>query len=632
MKQNTTIAAIWLKTIDESQHQQNAPERLVFELGAGLFKKMRQSKSGDLHIIFLQDGGASQLSTQLKKILERFQISFELWNFSSQGRDIRGFQFKELMLSAYQRQAEYLICFADGAADCLQEFSKKYQDGLQGASAISCFYRSPSALNPGRLFNYLANIFASLSCGLNIKDVKADGITLYRVGKFVDSYDDMLFDLSDDQFYFWDLLQKAAYHRLSIEFNGPNLLATPNSDIKLNTSFFIGSLRKFLTYFFLKKTTLKRNKSKLNPRTVHIEKLAFSQEEPAQAPKKEIAKVAEKDRKLEKKKKLAPVDPGKKLIKLEHENPDHSNIMVVNWCLTNICNYKCTYCPDSLHNGTRKGPSLDLVKNFFQKVKVAQPDKKVFFEFTGGEVTYYKQFPELIRYIKESGGYVGILSNGARKIDFWEKHHEFIDHICLSFHSEQGDPEHFFNVASYICQRITTHVNIMMKPENFDTCYELARRLARECQLSIAMQPLLENMDGALFDYTDYQKKILDEQILFWSPDPQFKMLPEHKPFIARGAMKGRYQDGNEKVFSTPELISKDLNQWAGWECSIGVENLVVDLEGNIIRGWCNVGGNIGNVTDADFQLPQKPITCNKKYCNCGQDIMASKVKAVARA
>ncbi len=36
--------------------------------------------------------------------------------------------------------------------------------------------------------------------------------------------------------------------------------------------------------------------------------------------------------------------------------------------------------------------------------------------------------------------------------------------------------------------------------------------------------------------------------------------------------------------------------------------------------------------SDPELQLPQTPILCDKKFCNCGQDIMATKVKSIRSA
>ena len=57
-----------------------------------------------------------------------------------------------------------------------------------------------------------------------------------------------------------------------------------------------------------------------------------------------------------------------KYFKLEHSNPSHKDWFVVNWCLGNTCNFACSYCPSGLHDGSKRWPDPQLIKNFIAKV------------------------------------------------------------------------------------------------------------------------------------------------------------------------------------------------------------------------------------------------------------------------
>src|SRR5215207_2003766 len=104
--------------------------------------------------------------------------------------------------------------------------------------------------------------------------------------------------------------------------------------------------------------------------------------------------------------------------KLLHGNARYEEYFVVNWCFFNICNFSCSYCPEILHSGKNRGLPIDQVKNFCKQVIETKSDKKVFFEFTGGEVTYYKEFAALMRFLKEQGADTGLISNGSRDLKF----------------------------------------------------------------------------------------------------------------------------------------------------------------------------------------------------------------------
>lgn len=308
-------------------------------------------------------------------------------------------------------------------------------------------------------------------------------------------------------------------------------------------------------------------------------------------------------------------------IKLIHSNSDHKNWFVVNWCLGNTCNYKCSYCPEGLHDGSKKWPSLESIKSFITNTVKQVSPKKVYVELTGGEVTLYKNFIEICKHCTELGAKVGLISNGSRTLRWWEENKKYFDHVCLSFHPEFADPDHFIEVIKILNNDVRTHVNIMMSPEKFDYCYAIANKVKNLGNISMALQPLIHNFGDTLYDYTAYQKNIFDKQ---------HELISRHIKFTKsfdyyRGAMKMVYSNNESKISSAHRFISLNENNWLGWKCYAGVEQIVVDMDGNIFRGWCNVGGNIGNITDKNFTISTDPVICNKSMCHCNFDIMSTK-------
>lgn len=85
-----------------------------------------------------------------------------------------------------------------------------------------------------------------------------------------------------------------------------------------------------------------------------------------------------------------------------------------------------------------------------------------------------------------------------------------------------------------------------------------------------------------------------------------------------------------EKIPIAPQrFISAGENNWHGWNCHVGLEQIVIDMGGNIYRGWCLAGGIIGKIFDENLNLPDKPILCPVKKCHCNLDIMATKEKVI---
>jgi MoaA/NifB/PqqE/SkfB family radical SAM enzyme len=312
-----------------------------------------------------------------------------------------------------------------------------------------------------------------------------------------------------------------------------------------------------------------------------------------------------------------------KYIRLEHANPTHAEWFVVNWCLGNTCNFKCSYCPADLHNGTVRWPELEVIKTFITNVKLQHPDKKLYFEFTGGEVTMYKHFIEVCQFCNEQGIKVGLISNGSRTVRYWEENKQYFDHVCLSFHPEFSDPEHFIEIVKTINNDVRTHVNIMMSPEKFDFCYDVANRVKDLGNISMALQPLIHDFGDTLYDYTEVQKEIFTKQ---------HELIVQHikhtKKFdYYRGAMRAVNDQGKSRMVGAHRFISSKTNDWSGWKCYAGVEQLIVDMDGTVRRGWCKVGENIGNIYDRFLRLPKAPIICPKTMCHCNFDIMCTKEK-----
>ena len=134
---------------------------------------------------------------------------------------------------------------------------------------------------------------------------------------------------------------------------------------------------------------------------------------------------------------------------LGHDLSFSKEFVVVNWCLGNTCNYSCTYCPDYLHDGSSGWLNYEDVEIFCERVINHYGDKKIYFEFTGGEVTMWKDFPKIISYLKDNDVNVGLISNGSRTLRWWKENYKNIDHVSLSYHSDFADDKHYLKVAKF---------------------------------------------------------------------------------------------------------------------------------------------------------------------------------------
>lgn len=312
--------------------------------------------------------------------------------------------------------------------------------------------------------------------------------------------------------------------------------------------------------------------------------------------------------------------------KLVHEHTSAKKTVVVNWCMTDVCNFKCSYCTEYLHGGYHGWPDFESVIKFCDQVINHYSPKDIYFEFTGGEITYWLHFPDLLKFLKSynSNIFTGVISNGSRSLLWWDKNKDYLDHACLSFHPEYSKPDHYINVVKQISCHMRTHVNFMMHPDKklFQRCIKMVENLSNSVlNISIALQPLLIDFGDQLYDYTKEQLEIIDKQYELYGSKVQWNIdWP-----IFRGAMK-MINGKKELTSSAHRFIADKTNKWKGWKCYAGVEQIVVDIDGNVWRGWCKEGDLIGSINDI-FDLPTSPIICDRDFCHCNFDIMCTKEK-----
>jgi organic radical activating enzyme len=306
----------------------------------------------------------------------------------------------------------------------------------------------------------------------------------------------------------------------------------------------------------------------------------------------------------------------RRLIRIEHEIADRKRILFVDWLLGNRCNYRCSYCPEVLHSGTIDWVDFDVVTSFVRSL--ISHYHAAGQTITGGEPTLYPQFAELASWLKQNRCLVGIISNGAKKANWWAQVRENLDNVVLTYHVEFSRLDHFVTVASLVSETSRTHINVTMHPDHFDECLQSAEYIARSCtDITITLKPLLVDFGPTLYSYTEHQVDILANK--------HFD-IPRKKHFFSiRGDMKKVYTDGSQEVCGASNFLVEGSNHWPGWLCDIGLESLAIDGRGYIYRGRCKEGGYIGTIRDDQVAFPNTPVLCTKESCHCLADIMTTR-------
>lgn len=296
-------------------------------------------------------------------------------------------------------------------------------------------------------------------------------------------------------------------------------------------------------------------------------------------------------------------------MKLEYQDPNKNNWFLVSWILSSKCNYRCSYCPSFLHDGKSPGPDLSTAIDFVTELNQQIPTKTICFRFSGGEPTYWKHFIDLATHIRSCGNYFSFLSNGSRDLEYFTTMSKLTDGLILSYHEEYANPQHFINIGQIMNCPVV--VNMMVSPENFDRSVTVSEQLHKG---GLAVWPkIITDKVGDVTNrvpvFTAPQENLLKD----W---PYFGQVDDSK--IHRGKL---LLDGNPTTANN--LIINNLNRHKGWTCYSGLDQINVDLTGNVYRADCKVGGSIGTIEN--FELPTSPQICNKDLCSCLSDIYLKK-------
>jgi organic radical activating enzyme len=296
-------------------------------------------------------------------------------------------------------------------------------------------------------------------------------------------------------------------------------------------------------------------------------------------------------------------------MKVFYLNPEKEDWYLVTWDISNKCNYRCSYCPDILHNGSSGWPEYESVVSFINTVNNLLPSKKICFRFSGGEPTYWNRFLDLAHHIKSKNNYFTFLTNGSRDTDYFKKINSLSDGVIFSYHPEYSTVEHFIEVINQLSCPVA--VNLMLLPDEFNATVDIAKQLFENTNAAIWPKVILDKTDAVTnesYPYTDEQQNLISN----W---PYFRSVDDSK--IHRGKLM---LDAN--IVDANQLILTNRNSYKGWQCWGGLHSLHVNAFGNVYRSDCKqtLLGTIG-----DFVLPTSPDICQRECCACLSDIYLRK-------
>lgn len=171
-----------------------------------------------------------------------------------------------------------------------------------------------------------------------------------------------------------------------------------------------------------------------------------------------------------------------------HEN-EENNVYIY---LTNNCNQRCKHC--YMYAGDIKIEELTVHEwcDILDKLKLSGIEGVT---FTGGEVTVFKGFEEIVKYAHTIGLLVTVLSNGV----LWteskiEELHNYIDEIQISI--DGYDADSYYEVRQH---------------DGFRKAISCIEGFAKKGnKVSMAVTPLFDNLDMFIQKFEPFARKFLE--------------------------------------------------------------------------------------------------------------------------
>lgn len=286
-----------------------------------------------------------------------------------------------------------------------------------------------------------------------------------------------------------------------------------------------------------------------------------------------------------------------------------SNTFYVNWWLMNHCSWACSYCNETIRKGNIDLPYLLDCKRFIDEIVLfaAAQNKTASIDFTGGEVTEWSDFEELLAYAHIQGCETQFRTNANLGLAEWNKLLASVTRVLIEHHPEHTSTAHFLMaVAAAHDAGVAVVVNINMLKDSWAASEKLYNKMQ-----------------------TKWPTMRINKRMLF--EDPVFNTTP--KDYTKEQTLQLKRQHGDITITTADDveytdyqtMILEGKNIFKGYECRAGLEQIVVDAWGRVYKGHCRQNGFMGNIKDKNIVWPKQASVCALDACRNSFDILATK-------
>jgi len=255
------------------------------------------------------------------------------------------------------------------------------------------------------------------------------------------------------------------------------------------------------------------------------------------------------------------------------------------WNISYDCNYRCSYCFYADKWDKHKHKTLYLSVSEWVRLwsSIYGKYKDIFLIITGGEPLIYPDFIEIIDRLSRLGISMNITTNTSADLDmFVSRMNPANVSLSLSFHKEFDTLEGFIKKTKLI------------RGYNFQGCLNL-----------VAYPPFLSEL-------TYFKDRLFEET------GENFKVVAFFGKYNNKEYPYG-YTEEEKSLIGLTDIWFSRINR-KGMPCNAGYDSVLLRPDGKVVRcGQVDERFVVGNFTDPDFKLYDKPLICDVDYCPCAE-------------
>jgi hypothetical protein len=187
-----------------------------------------------------------------------------------------------------------------------------------------------------------------------------------------------------------------------------------------------------------------------------------------------------------------------------------------------------------------------------------------------------------------------------------------------------GKLEQWQKISHLLNQHNVKHVLRRIRP-NFDEDQNILqphdhRRNRQYAMMSVEQQKNFKN------EYKLQRSNKLLELYQQYYSDTELEWLNSNAPEQWWQNLGIWYNDHTYIEGNSDDLVTRNDTVFTGWTCCAGIDQLYIDFDGTIYRGYCGNDGEIGHISST-LNLPTEPTICAKAVCTSNPDIVVRKCR-----